>query len=98
MARVALSLQVPLSDVLMHKGQMWRAEGNLRGEVFNCQKGLLWITQQGDLNDYILKTGGSFWVTRPGTVLVEAVEDSRFDCTRYQTGKPKEVYAHLGYE
>jgi len=77
---------------------MWRMEGDLRGEVIQGQRGLLWITQQGDLNDYLIRAGERFWVTRPGVVLVQAVHDARFNCSRDGSHKKEENYAHLGYE
>jgi hypothetical protein len=98
MARVALNLHLPLTDVLLSRGQIWRAEGDLRGEVIQCEQGELWITQQGDLNDYFLNAGERFWVTRPGMVLVEAMRSARFHCSRSTTPLLPETYAHLGYE
>ncbi len=98
MARVALNLYIPLNDVLLNKGQVWRVEGDLRGEVIHCEKGELWITQQGDLNDHFLKPGERFWVTRPGLVLVEATRAARFHCSRGNPPRLPETYAHLGYE
>jgi len=98
MARVALNLHLPITDVYLSKGQVWRVEGDLRGEVIQCEKGELWITQQDDLNDYFLKPGERFWVTRPGLVLVEATRKARFHCTRGNPPMLLETYAHLGYE
>ena len=98
MARVALSLNIPVTDIFLQKGQMWRAEGDLRSEVIQCQRGLLWITQQGDLNDYLIRAGERFWVTRSGMLLVEAVHDARFNCSRSTVPAKQENYAHLGYE
>jgi len=96
MARLELSMRLPASDILIQKGEVWRAEGDLRGEVFQCQSGTLWITQQGDLNDYIVNPGERFWVTRPGTVLVESVKGARFSCSRGTPPRQEPVYAHLG--
>ena len=96
MARLAISMKMPAKDIQLQKGEVWRAEGDLRGEVFQCQKGMLWITQQGDLNDYILNPGERFWVTRPGTVLVESVKGARFSCSRCNPPEHEPVYAHLG--
>lgn len=98
MARVALNFRLPIADIFLSKGQVWRVEGDLRGEVIQCEKGELWITQQGDLSDYFLKAGGRFWVTHPGLVLVEATRSARFHCTRGNPPKLPETYAHLGYE
>lgn len=98
MARVALKINIPMTGVYLSTGQVWRAEGDLRGEVIHCDKGSLWITQQGDLNDYFLKAGERFWVTKPGLVLVQAIRQARFNCSRGTPPAQPEVYAHLGAE
>jgi hypothetical protein len=98
MARVALQIGTPITDILLLDGEIWRAEGDLRGEAIQCTKGTLWITQQGDLNDYFLRSGDRFWVTRPGRVLVQSIRNARFTCTRGEPPKQAPVYAHLGYE
>lgn len=67
-----------ITDVTLDKYRMWDIEGDRRGDVIRCLSGMLWITQQGDLNDYVLIPGQDFWVTRAGTVVVQALEDSKF--------------------
>ena len=94
MARVALSLDIPVTEILIQKGQMWRVEGDLRGEMIQCHRGLLWITQHGDLNDYLIRAGQRFWITRPGVVLVQAIHDARFNCSR-STPPKREVNSHI---
>jgi hypothetical protein len=97
MARVALSIYLPPADIFLSEGQVWRIEGDLRGEAIHCDKGELWITQHGDLNDYFVKAGEHFWVTRPGLVLVGATRSARFHCTRGKPPKLHETYAHFCY-
>jgi hypothetical protein len=46
--------------------------------VITCLNGTLWITQEGDFKDYVLESGRSFWVTRPGSVVLQALDHSRF--------------------
>lgn len=67
-----------LTDINLAKYKLWSIEGDRRGDVINCLHGRLWITQEGDLKDYIVEAGKSFWVTRPGTVVVQALENSQF--------------------
>jgi hypothetical protein len=38
-----------------------------------CTEGTLWLTQQNDQNDHVLKTGQSFTVLHAGTVLVQGM-------------------------
>jgi hypothetical protein len=66
------------TEVTLAKHKMWCIEGDRRGDVISCVNGSLWITQENDLKDYIVETGRNFWVTKPGTVVVQALDDSRF--------------------
>lgn len=67
-----------ISDISLAKYKLWSIEGDRRGDVIRCLNGTLWITQEGDLKDYIVEAGRDFWVTRPGTVVVQALQDSQF--------------------
>jgi Protein of unknown function (DUF2917) len=46
--------------------------------VFGC----VWITQEGDVRDYILSSGEHMLVTKPGLTLVLALEDSTVSLLR----------------
>jgi len=80
-----------LNEVSLRQASLWRADGDLRGEHITCTVGQIWITQKNDLNDYVLKPGKIFWVTRPGTVVVQALTDGQFNFSRViarnQTGR-----------
>ena len=67
-----------MRDVNLRKYGLWTINGDRRGDVISCQEGTLWITQQDDMRDYILDKGQDFWVTRPGTILVQALQDAQF--------------------
>lgn len=53
-----------------------------------CIDGCLWITQDGDPRDIILRRGESFTIDRPGVALVHAFESSVISL-------PKGVWADL---
>jgi hypothetical protein len=55
-------------------GALWRARGDQRGRVIICRRGVVWITQERDLVDYVLQEGEVLIVTLPGSVLVQALE------------------------
>lgn len=40
----------------------------------DCQRGLLWVTREGDLNDYLLRPGER--LEGPGRLVVQALRDS----------------------
>ena len=67
-----------LTEISLSKDKMWSIEGDRRGDVISCTNGTLWVTQEGDPRDYILEQGRNFWVTRSGTVIVQALNDSKF--------------------
>jgi hypothetical protein len=67
-----------LTEITLAKPKMWTIEGDRRGDVISCVSGTLWITQEGDLKDYIVEAGRKFWVTKPGTIIVQALDDSQF--------------------
>lgn len=46
------------------------------GSEIRCLEGMLWITQEDDLRDYILKAGDSFRTDRKGKVVLQALNHS----------------------
>jgi len=67
-----------LTEVSLTKYKMWSIEGDRRGDVISCVNGILWVTQEGDQKDYVIEAGRDFWVTKPGTVVVQALDNSKF--------------------
>ena len=66
------------TDITLDKFRLWDIEGDRRSEMIRCLYGTLWITQEGDMQDYILEPGQDFWVTKSGTLIVQALENSKF--------------------
>ena len=46
------------------------------GSTLLCDTGVLWVTQAGDHQDYVLMPGQKMTVTKRGKVLVEAMRDA----------------------
>lgn len=67
-----------LTEISLAKHKIWNIEGDRRGDVISCLSGVLWITQDGDMQDYILEPGGNYWVTNRGSVIVQALKDAQF--------------------
>jgi hypothetical protein len=74
------------NEISLHKAGLWHAEGDLRGEQITCIAGQLWVTQENDLNDYVLNPGEVFWITRTGKILVQALKDGDFRFSRLAAG------------
>ena len=55
-------------------GALWQARGDQRWRVIICHRGVVWITQECDVADYVLQEGEIFIVTLPGLVMVQALE------------------------
>ncbi len=50
-----------------------RLAGDHRGVRIKCTGGMLWITQDGDLDDYYLAAAEQFTITRPGTIVLQGM-------------------------
>lgn len=46
------------------------------GTVIFCKKGIVWVTQTNDLEDYILYPGDAFVSDRRGKVIIQAMRDA----------------------
>ncbi len=68
-----------IKDIRLNKYETWDLEGDRRGDVISCSNGTLWITQENDMKDYVIESGQSFWVTRRGAVVVQALQNSNFN-------------------
>ena len=59
------------------KESVRRVAGPL-GRRIECLSGVIWVTQDGDLRDIILKAGEGFDFDRTEGVLISALDDSRY--------------------
>jgi hypothetical protein len=57
-----------------------RLDGMQLGDTIVCTNGVLWVTQEGDLEDYLLRKGEKFAAHRLGLVLIQALTDSACRC------------------
>ena len=46
------------------------------GMTVVCDKGIIWLTESNDLQDYALKPGHSVTIRKKGKVLIEAVDEA----------------------
>jgi hypothetical protein len=53
-----------------------RLAGIREGDAIVCRHGVLWVTQEGDPEDYMLRKGERFVANRQGVVLVQAINES----------------------
>ena len=61
------------SEIDLEGSELLKLEFGQPGACVTCTTGILWLTQQGDLHDHLLKTGQSFTLDQPGIVLVQGL-------------------------
>ena len=61
--------------------------GRRRRDVLVCLEGKIWLTQQGDMRDYLIKTGDVFIAPRPGRILAYALKDARIAVASTRDGR-----------
>ena len=67
--------------VELRTDEIWRLNGDNRWRMVICVRGEIWITQECDIEDYVLTAGDIFVITRPGSVLVEGLYDAVVEFT-----------------
>jgi hypothetical protein len=85
---VVRNLQEPVTRLNLRRREVWRADGNNRWRLIICHRGEVWITQDSDLHDYVLKAGDMFLVTLPGTVVVQALKEAEVEISASLKSKP----------
>lgn len=63
------------ADLFLEKGQILRLRRG-QGVRIACVSGLLWMTQEGDPDDWFIAAGRTMTVSAPGLTLIEALEPS----------------------
>jgi len=60
----------------LHQHQVENLKDVEPGMTVVCDKGVIWLTESNDLQDYALKPGHSVIIRKKGTVLIEAVDEA----------------------
>jgi hypothetical protein len=59
-----------------------RLPGLRSGDAILCRRGILWVTQEGDPEDSMLRRGEVFIASRQGLVLVQALTQASYRLSR----------------
>lgn len=60
----------------LKRRSVFSLDGHVTGTSIACVVGFVWVTQEGDANDYVLGPGEAFVAKRDGLIVVEALNDS----------------------
>ncbi len=64
-------------EIYLTGKDLFRLSGDARGAQIASAGGTLWVTQQGDAQDYLLRPGETVKITRKGMVLVQGSPAAR---------------------
>ena len=65
----------------LHPGDVFSLTGDSRWRMIVCLRGVIWITQARDMQDYVLTPGEMFLVTQPGKVVVQGLQEAAVKVT-----------------
>lgn len=71
-----MNIKAPIARLALHRRDTLTLEA-ARGALVRCLDGFVWITQDGDRTDHIVRAGDSFRVDRDGAVVVQATRAAR---------------------
>lgn len=64
-------------EIYLTGNNIFKLSGDARGTQIVSAEGVLWVTQHGDSQDYLLHPGEKVTITLKGMVLVEGFPDAR---------------------
>ena len=70
------------TEVRLGYREIYQQDGDLRGVKIISMEGQVWVTQPGDPDDHTLGPGECFTINRPGRVVVQGMNPSRFRLVR----------------
>jgi hypothetical protein len=68
-----MNIELNRNGFCLKPNQLVKVRGGL-GHSIVCHSGSVWVTQDGDLRDVILRAGESFTLDREGPALLQAFE------------------------
>jgi hypothetical protein len=66
-----MDIELNQDGLCLQRNQVVKVHGG-RGHAIVCHSGSVWVTQDGDPRDVILRAGDAFTLDRKGPVLVQA--------------------------
>jgi hypothetical protein len=78
---ISMKLELNQDGLCLKRNQLVTVRGGI-GHAIVCDSGTVWVTQDGDPRDIILRAGESFTLDRSGPTLVQAFEPGAISITR----------------
>ena len=69
------------SKMALSANQTLQLQGDQRWRMVICHHGVLWVTQENDLEDYVLKPGDMLLISLRGEIVIQALEDCILEIT-----------------
>jgi hypothetical protein len=91
---VYMMLDLERFDRVLSKGEHWVLH-DARDLTLTCRRGCVWITQDQDQRDIILKVGESFTLDRNGPACVTAIEPTMLVAAAAHAYPAGELWARL---
>ncbi|MHC1783322.1 MAG: DUF2917 domain-containing protein [Anaerolineaceae bacterium] len=68
-------------DINLDQGEVFTLLGDQRGSIIQNLRGVVWITQENDADDYKIFKGEEFTISKSGKVIVQGVPTARIRIT-----------------
>ncbi len=73
-----LTSKTPRIELLLHPHQVLNLDNQHRMAI-ECKNGVIWVTSTGEYQDYMLCAGKRYMPRTKGTVVIEALDESRVE-------------------
>lgn len=77
--KMNLSSQTPRIELLLRSRELLNLDNRQNRMAIECTDGMIWVTCAGEGQDHILRAGRRYVPKTRGTVVIEAIGESRVD-------------------
>lgn len=74
-----LTSKTPTVELLLHPHQVLNLDNHQHRMAIECKNGVIWVTCTGENQDYVLSAGKRYVPGTKGTVVIEAIDESRVE-------------------
>ncbi len=86
-----MNIELNQDGLCLKRKQVVKVRGGM-GHSVVCDSGSVWVTQDGDPRDIVLRAGESFTIDRNGLALVQALEPGSISILR-SAAQPRAIMA-----